>query len=64
MTKEQASNAYDLPSINQTVHYLHAAAGFPAKDTWVKAIKAGNFNTWPTITMNIVRHHFPESYEM
>jgi hypothetical protein len=44
--KERANNAYyDLPLISQIVKYLHTAAGFPVKDTWTKAIKAGNFNT-------------------
>jgi hypothetical protein len=64
MKKEQANNAYDLPLISQTVKYLHAAAGFPVKETWIKAIKAGNYNTWPTITSTTVRRHFPESDEM
>ena len=59
--KERANKVYDLPSISQTVRYLHAAAGFPTEETWIKAIKAGNFNTWPTITPSIVRRHFPES---
>ena len=39
---EQVNTVYDLPSSGQTVQYLHAAAGFPVKDTWIKAIKAGN----------------------
>jgi hypothetical protein len=60
-SKEQANNAYNLPSISQTVKYLHAAVGFPVKDTWTKAIKAGNFNIWPTITPSTVQQHFPES---
>ena len=34
-----------------------------SKDTWIKAIKAGNYNTWPTINPTIVRRHFPESEE-
>jgi hypothetical protein len=59
--KEQANNVYDLPSVSQTVKYLHAAAGFPVKDTWTKAIKAGNFNTMPTITPSMVQQHFTES---
>jgi hypothetical protein len=61
--KEQANNANDLPLISQTVKYLYAAAGFPVEDTWTKAIKAGNFNTWPTITPSMVQRHFPESDE-
>jgi hypothetical protein len=60
---EQANDAYNLPSISQTVKYLRAAAGFPVADTWIKAIKAGNYNTWPTITPATVRRHFPESGE-
>jgi hypothetical protein len=63
MKKEQANNAYNLPSISQTVEYLHAAAGFPVKDTRIKVIKAENYNTWPTITPTTFRHHFPESDE-
>jgi hypothetical protein len=41
-TKEQANKVYDLPSISQTVRYLHAAVGFPTEETWIKAIKAGS----------------------
>jgi hypothetical protein len=51
---ESANKVYDLPSITQTVKYLHTSAGFPVKDTWIKAIKAANYNTWPTITPTIV----------
>ena len=29
---------------------MHAAAGFPGKSTWLKAIKKGNFETWPGLT--------------
>jgi hypothetical protein len=59
--KERANKVYGLPSISQTVQYLHTAAGFLTEETWIKAIKGGNFNTWPTITPSIVRHYFPES---
>ncbi len=60
---EQAANVYSLPSIEQTIRYLHAAAGFPTKDTWVKAIKRGNYKTWPGLTVEAVSKHFPESVE-
>ena len=62
--KEQANNVYDLPPMSQTVQYLHAAAGFPTEETWIKAIEAGNFNTWPIQTPSTVQCHFPESDEM
>ena len=45
-----ALNAGDLPSVGALVHYLHAAAGFPVKSTWLAAIKAGNYASWPGLT--------------
>jgi hypothetical protein len=39
------------------------AAGFPVMATWIKAIKAGNFITWPGLTNTTVTKHFPESDE-
>ena len=39
------NNVYELPSTAQSIRYLHAAAGFPTKQTWLKAIRAGNFVT-------------------
>ena len=56
-------NVYELPSIEQTIRYLHAAAGFPTKTTWLKAIRKGNYNTWPLITVKNVNTHFPELEE-
>ncbi len=58
---KKVANVYDIPSINQTIKYLHAAAGYPVKDTWVKAINAGNYTTWPGLTATVARKHFPES---
>ena len=62
--KERASNVYNLPSISQTVKYVYVAAGFPTQETWLKAIKAGNFATWQMINTSNARCHFPESDEM
>jgi hypothetical protein len=61
--KEETNNVYSLPPIPQLVKYLQAAAGFPTEDTWYKAAKAGNFITWPGLTPEAVRKHFPESDE-
>eukprot|EP00804_Cyclotella_cryptica_P018674 CCRYP_007185-RA/>CCRYP_007185-RA protein AED:0.41 eAED:0.41 QI:0/0/0/1/0/0.5/2/0/395 len=64
-TREQHSilNVYELPSIQQTIRYLHAAAGFPTKTTWMAAIRRGNYNTWPLVTVANVHKHFPQSEE-
>ena len=41
-----ALNAHNLPSVGMLVHYLHDAAAFPVKSTWLAAIKASNFASW------------------
>ena len=60
---EHINNVYELPNINQTVRYLHTAAGHPTKHTWMKAIARGNYNSWPLINIWNVRKYFPESEE-
>jgi hypothetical protein len=60
---EHINNVYELPSIEQAVRYLHAAAGHPTKYTWLKAIARGNYNLWPLITVRNVRKNFPELEE-
>ena len=35
-------SAYDLPSVADFIRYLHAAAGYPVRSIWLKAINAGN----------------------
>ncbi len=60
---EVAANAYYLPSISQTIHHLHAAAGFPTKVLWIKAIKNGHYKTWPGIMAILVNKHYPDSIE-
>jgi hypothetical protein len=58
--QEKVNNVYNIPSMKEAICYLHAAAGFPVKETWVEAIRAGNFITWPGITVKTVNQHFPE----
>jgi hypothetical protein len=61
--REEVANVYNLPLISQMIKYLHAAAGYPVKDTWTKAITAGNYTTWPGLMAPAVRKHFPKSDE-
>jgi hypothetical protein len=61
---EEISNVHNLPSISQTIKYHHASAGYPVKDTWIKAINAGNYTTWPGLTSAAVQKHFPKSNKM
>ena len=43
------------------MRYLHAAAGFPVKDTWLRAIKSGNYATWPGLTYNNAAKYCPDT---
>ena len=55
---EHAQSVYDLPSIATAIQYMHAAAGYPSKATWLRAIKCGNYSTWPGLTASAVATHF------
>eukprot|EP00804_Cyclotella_cryptica_P029094 CCRYP_005281-RA/>CCRYP_005281-RA protein AED:0.19 eAED:0.20 QI:0/0/0/0.71/0.16/0/7/0/1210 len=58
-----ALNARDLPSMGALVHYLHAAAGFPVTATWIAAIKAGNYASWPGLTHTNASKYCPSCDE-
>ncbi len=60
---EQANNVYSLSLTAQAIRYLHAAAGYPVKDTWIAAINMGNYVTLPGLIAKAIRCHFPESDE-
>jgi hypothetical protein len=60
---EYLHNVYKLPSLEPIVPYLHAAAGFPPKATWLKAVWWGNYSTWPLINVKNVAKFFPELEE-
>jgi hypothetical protein len=58
-----AFSAYDLPSVEALVRYFHAAAGYPVKDTWLKAIKAGNYQSQPGLTHQNASKYCPVPIE-
>ena len=62
-TTEFSNSVYELPNTEQVIAWYHAAAGYPTKATWIKAIDAGFYATWPMLTSKAVRKHFPESEE-
>ena len=45
------------------MRYHHAAAGFPTKPTWSKAVKNRQFTSWPGLTTDAIAKYFPESEE-
>ncbi len=47
-------NVYELTSVKPTIGYLHGAAGFPMRASWLKAIHHGNYLSWPLINVKKV----------
>jgi hypothetical protein len=58
---ESINSVYEISKVYNRIQYLHAAAGSPAPSTFVKAIKAGNFTTWPTPTPEHVNKYLEKS---
>ena len=56
-------HVYELTKQPDIVRFLHAAAGFPTKRTWLRAIKKGFYSSWPGLTANATEKYFPESKE-
>ena len=50
-----ANSIYECETTNQLIHFYHATMGFPVTSTWCKAIDAGYFRGWPSLTSKRVR---------
>ena len=46
------------------IRYLHVAARFPTKATWLTAIRKVNFLSWPLLNVKNVHNYFPKSEEI
>jgi hypothetical protein len=57
----QANNAYNLPSINALVCLHPASTGNPVPSSWFAAIKAGNYSSFPGLTLCNAMQHCPSS---
>jgi hypothetical protein len=51
---------FDLPNSRQLLLYFHAAAGFPTKETFTDAVRAGNYATCPGFTTTLISKQFPD----
>ena len=56
-------SAYDIPSVEGPMHYLHDASRFPVKSMWLAAIKSGNYATCPGLNFYNAAKYFLESRE-
>ncbi len=61
---ESANAILDLPSTHQTILYHHAFSGLPVKETFLNAVRAGNYATWPGLTIVALHKYFPDLDEM
>eukprot|EP00804_Cyclotella_cryptica_P003441 CCRYP_002087-RA/>CCRYP_002087-RA protein AED:0.41 eAED:0.41 QI:0/0/0/1/0/0/2/0/284 len=57
---ELTTNVYDLPSTLGVIRFLHAALGFPTKQTLLAAIRNKQLTTFPGPTVDTVNKHFPD----
>jgi hypothetical protein len=56
-----AKHVYEKHSISDTIAYLHAACFSHVKDTWIKAIAAGNFSGWHGLSVDNVRTYLAKA---
>ena len=60
-TNKAINVIFDLPSARQTFLWYHAVAGFPVKETFIKAVRNGNYATWPKLTVTLINKYMPDS---
>jgi len=60
-TNEAINVIFDLPSARQTFLWYHTAAGFPIKETFIKAVRNRNYATWPKLTVMLINKYMPDS---
>ncbi len=51
---------FNLPSARQNFLWHHTAAGFPPKETFIRAICNGNYATWPKLTVQLIHKFMPD----
>ena len=56
-----AYSAYDLPRVAALISYFHAEAGYPVRSAWLKSIGAGNYSSWPGLTLANATKYFPSA---
>jgi hypothetical protein len=49
--------------MEQAIKWIHAVCGYPVKSTWLKAVKAGNYISWPMLPEHNVNKYYPETSE-
>ncbi len=55
----KANPIFDLPNNQQSLLYHHALVGFPPKETFLAAVQAGNYATWPSLMTTLIFSIYP-----
>jgi hypothetical protein len=58
---ESINSVYEISKVYDTIQYSHTATGSPVPSMFIKAINAGNFTTWPTLTPEHVNKYLEKS---
>jgi hypothetical protein len=56
---DEANAIFYLPNTRQSLLYYHPLVGFPPKETFLSAVRAGNYAMWPGLTTTLILKHFP-----
>jgi hypothetical protein len=57
----KCNHAHDNSNQKDLINYLHAACFSPVKSTWIRAIKNGDFTSWPGLIEHAVEKHLSKS---
>jgi hypothetical protein len=61
---DKTNAIFDLPNNQESLLYHQALAGFLPKETFLGAVQAGNYATWPGLTTTLILKHFPNLDKM
>jgi hypothetical protein len=56
---EYHRRTYNLPSTKKLIEYLHGTIGLPVNSTLLRAVKAGNFRSFPGLSVANVERYCP-----
>jgi hypothetical protein len=57
----QCNHAHDKNNQKGLINYLHASCFSPVKSTWIKAMRNGNFSSWPGLNEHSVEKYLSKS---
>jgi hypothetical protein len=56
-TPKMINVIFNLPSSREIFLWYHASAGFPLKETFIDAVRNGNYATWPKLMVMLINRY-------